>query len=61
MSRQAECAVTGEVLWALKVVVFLMQCVEIGQVVDLKRAVCLRLGAHDGRRVKLMSQQASLC
>jgi hypothetical protein len=34
----------------------------IGEVLwALKRAVCVRLGAYDGCRVKLMSQQASLC
>jgi hypothetical protein len=37
------------------------ECVVIGQVVALKRAVCLRSGMPDGCWAKPMSQQASLC
>jgi hypothetical protein len=32
MDRQAECAVNGEVMWALKRALFLMQCAVISHV-----------------------------
>jgi hypothetical protein len=37
------------------------ECAVIGQVMALKRAVCLRPGTPDRCRAKLMSQQACLC
>jgi hypothetical protein len=44
------------VLWALKRAEYAV----ISQVMTLKRATCLRPGAHDGCPAKLVSQRSSL-